>query len=271
MPETAENLGEIDQLAEKLHARRFGRAQAHGARHRGRRRHHADRVDARAAIWRRRRAWSWSTSRRPRRRLQAVSVDPVAPGIAELMQGAASFSQVITRDRLSRVHLVTAGRPGFDRSLLQSPRLALAIDALLRVYDHVLLNAGLASDLPAELLTAKARAIVVPDACNGGRCAPADVRAARGGGLFRGDDAEQAGAAVPSDRCHAESGRGLRPPPQRSAFRRPSASQSKDGLCFTRCLPRAADDIAAAASRPRPLSGTKLSNSGSSRLQNSRL
>ena len=96
--------------------------------------------------------------------IQAASVDPVAPGIAELMQGAASFSQVITRDRLSRVHLVSAGRPGFDRSLLQSPRLTLAIDALLRVYDHVLLNAGLASDLPAELLTTKARAIVVPDA-----------------------------------------------------------------------------------------------------------
>jgi MinD-like ATPase involved in chromosome partitioning or flagellar assembly len=96
--------------------------------------------------------------------IQAVSVDPVAPGIAELMQDAASFSQVITRDRLSRVHLVSAGRPGFDRSLLQSPRLPAAIDALLRVYDHVLLNAGLASDLPAELLTAKARAIVVPDA-----------------------------------------------------------------------------------------------------------
>jgi hypothetical protein len=81
-----------------------------------------------------------------------------------LVQGEASFSQVITRDRLSRVQLVSAGRPGFDRGLLQSPRLSLAIDALLRVYDHVLLNAGLASDLPAELLTAGARAIVVPDA-----------------------------------------------------------------------------------------------------------
>ncbi|HZR89003.1 MAG TPA: exopolysaccharide transport family protein [Bradyrhizobium sp.] len=96
--------------------------------------------------------------------MQAVSVDPVAPGIAELMRGEASFSQVITRDRLSRVHLVSAGRPGFERSVLQSPRLSLAIDALLRVYDHVLLNAGLASDLPAELLTVDARAIVVPDA-----------------------------------------------------------------------------------------------------------
>lgn len=95
--------------------------------------------------------------------MSAVSVDPTAPGLAELMQGEASFSQVITRDRLSRVHLVSAGRPGSDRTLLQSPRVTLAIDALLRVYDHVLLDAGLASDLPAELLTAQARAVVVPD------------------------------------------------------------------------------------------------------------
>ena len=35
---------------------------------------------------------------------------------------------------------------------------------MLRVYDHVLLDAGTASDLPAELLTAQARAVVVPDA-----------------------------------------------------------------------------------------------------------
>jgi uncharacterized protein involved in exopolysaccharide biosynthesis/Mrp family chromosome partitioning ATPase len=93
-----------------------------------------------------------------------TSADPIAPGLAELMQGEASFAQIITRDRLSRVHLVSAGRPGFDRAQLQSPRLTLAIDALLRVYDHVLLDAGAASDLPAELLTSQARAIVVPDA-----------------------------------------------------------------------------------------------------------
>jgi polysaccharide biosynthesis transport protein len=93
----------------------------------------------------------------------AVSVDPMAPGLAELMLGEASFAQVITRDRLSRTHLVTAGRQGADRALLQSPRLAMALDALLRVYDHVLLDAGTASDLPAELLTANARAVVVPD------------------------------------------------------------------------------------------------------------
>ena len=96
--------------------------------------------------------------------MTAVSVDPAAAGLAELMQGEASFAQIITKDRLSRVHLVSAGRPGFDRAQLQSPRLALAIDALLRVYDHVLLDAGAASDLPAELLTSQARAVVVPEA-----------------------------------------------------------------------------------------------------------
>ncbi|QQO17870.1 lipopolysaccharide biosynthesis protein [Bradyrhizobium diazoefficiens] len=96
--------------------------------------------------------------------IAAVSVDATAPGLAELMQGEASFAQIITRDKLSRLHLAMAGRPGFERSLLQSPRVTLAIDALLRAYDHVLLDAGSASDLPAELLTAHARAVVVPDA-----------------------------------------------------------------------------------------------------------
>ncbi|WP_454619387.1 GumC family protein [Bradyrhizobium cenepequi] len=96
--------------------------------------------------------------------MTAASTDPGAPGLAELMQGEATFSEIITRDRLSRVNLVSAGRPGFDRTQLQSPRLTLAIDALLGVYDHVLIDAGTASDLPADLLTAHARAVVVPDA-----------------------------------------------------------------------------------------------------------
>lgn len=94
--------------------------------------------------------------------LAAASVDPGAPGLTELMQSEASFSGIITRDQQSRLHLVSVGRG--DRALLQSPRLTLAIDALQRVYDHVLLDAGNASDLPAELLTRDARAVVVPDA-----------------------------------------------------------------------------------------------------------
>ena len=96
--------------------------------------------------------------------IPAASVDPAAPGLAELMLGQASFSQVITKDGLSRAQIVSAGRAGFDRALLQSPRLTLAIDALLRVYDHVLLDAGSGFESPSELLTAQARAVVVPDA-----------------------------------------------------------------------------------------------------------
>lgn len=78
------------------------------------------------------------------------------------MLGQAAFGQIITRDRSSSLQLVSAGKPGFDRMLLHSPRLSLAIDALMRVYDHVLLDAGTASDLPAELLTSQAQAAVVP-------------------------------------------------------------------------------------------------------------
>jgi succinoglycan biosynthesis transport protein ExoP len=95
--------------------------------------------------------------------LKAVSNDPMAPGLAELMLGEASFGQVITRDRMSAVHMVSTGRAGADRALLQSPRLSMALDALLRVYDHVLLDAGTAADLPAGLLTSQARAVVMPD------------------------------------------------------------------------------------------------------------
>jgi polysaccharide biosynthesis transport protein len=161
--EMAETLGEIDQLAEKL--RRAGAA-PHKITVLGTAGGEAITLTAltlarRLALQARVVVVDLEASSPA---MQSVSVDPVAPGIAELMKGEASFSQVITRDRLSRVHLVSAGRPGFDRSLLQSPRLSLAIDALLRVYDHVLLNAGLATDLSAELLTARARAIVVPDA-----------------------------------------------------------------------------------------------------------
>jgi polysaccharide biosynthesis transport protein len=99
--------------------------------------------------------------------ISALSTDPDAPGLSELMRGEASFTQVITKDRLSRVQLVSAGRPGGDLALLQSPRLTLAIDALMKVYDHVLLDAGSRSDLLPELLTSQARAVVIPDAAMG--------------------------------------------------------------------------------------------------------
>jgi MinD-like ATPase involved in chromosome partitioning or flagellar assembly len=87
----------------------------------------------------------------------------MAPGLSDLILGSATFGQIISKDRLSQVHLVGAGRASKDRSVLQSPRLALAIEALLQTYDHVVLDAGTAADLPAALLSSKAHAVVIPD------------------------------------------------------------------------------------------------------------
>lgn len=93
----------------------------------------------------------------------AISSDPAAPGLTDLMQGAASFGQIITKDRQSSVHLVGAGRDAQQRSLLQLPRVNLAIDALLRAYDHVVLNAGTATELPSALIASQAHAVIIPD------------------------------------------------------------------------------------------------------------
>lgn len=114
--------------------------------------------------------------------LAAVSTDPAAPGLTDLMQGAASFGQIITKDRLSGVHLVGAGRDVAQRSLLQLPRINLAIDALLRVYEHVVLDAGTAADLPAAVIAAQAHAVVIPDStiASAGRDAMRDQLLASG-------------------------------------------------------------------------------------------
>lgn len=93
--------------------------------------------------------------------LKAISIDPMAPGLTDLMSGSASFGQIITKDRLSGVHLVGAGRIP-DRAVLQSPRLGMAIDALLRAYDHVVLDTGTAAGLPSALIAPQAHAVIVP-------------------------------------------------------------------------------------------------------------
>ncbi len=95
--------------------------------------------------------------------LAAVSTDPASPGLTELMQGAASFSEIITKDRLSGVHLVGAGQEAGQRQLLQLPRINLAVDALARAYDYVVLDAGTATDLPANVIAAQAHAVIIPD------------------------------------------------------------------------------------------------------------
>jgi polysaccharide biosynthesis transport protein len=83
----------------------------------------------------------------------AISSDPQAPGIAEVVRGMASFGDVITRDKLSRVHLVAAGRIGADGpAIVASPRLAMMVEALARTYDHVIIDAGATFEAAIERL-----------------------------------------------------------------------------------------------------------------------
>lgn len=75
------------------------------------------------------------------------------PGIAEIVRATASFGEIITRDKLSRLHLVAAGEMlGEQGRVLGSPRLAMLIDALAQTYDHVLVNGGAVADTPIDLV-----------------------------------------------------------------------------------------------------------------------
>jgi len=95
--------------------------------------------------------------------LSVISNDPNAPGIAELVRGTATFGEIITGDQYSTAHLVTTGAVGNDaRALSASPMLATMIEALVRSYDHVVIDVGSATDVALERLAPLAgRAVLV--------------------------------------------------------------------------------------------------------------
>jgi len=85
--------------------------------------------------------------------LALMSVDPQAPGLADLVRGTASFGEIVTRDKFSRVHLIATGHIAGDAaSICASPRLAIVLQALARAYDHVVIDAGALSEAAVEPL-----------------------------------------------------------------------------------------------------------------------
>jgi tyrosine-protein kinase Etk/Wzc len=105
--------------------------------------------------------------------LGIIASDPGAPGLAELVAGAASFGQIITRDRYSRLHLIMAGRERGEEPLdavaiMGSPPLSIAIEALGRSYDHVVIDAGAATEASLEQLArlAPRSVLVAPELDN---------------------------------------------------------------------------------------------------------
>jgi len=72
----------------------------------------------------------------------AILADPAAPGLSDLAVGYVSFGDIISRDRLSSVHLVTSGQAADAQATLASARVTMALRALAQAYDHLVLDVG---------------------------------------------------------------------------------------------------------------------------------
>jgi MinD-like ATPase involved in chromosome partitioning or flagellar assembly len=89
--------------------------------------------------------------------VHAISEEPDAPGIADLVHRAASFGNIITKARGSRLHLVAAGRVGDDtNTLFAAPMLSTAITALAQSYDVVVIDAGSQTETPLSVIVGMA-------------------------------------------------------------------------------------------------------------------
>jgi LmbE family N-acetylglucosaminyl deacetylase/Mrp family chromosome partitioning ATPase len=80
-------------------------------------------------------------------KLSSLTLERSAIGIAELVRGTTSFDQVISRDRGSALHIITAGLVGPDRrELLAADRLKVLLEAVALSYDQVVIDAGAVSE-----------------------------------------------------------------------------------------------------------------------------
>jgi polysaccharide biosynthesis transport protein len=75
--------------------------------------------------------------------IKGISCEPFASGLGELARGMASFGSVITKDKLSPLHLISAGQAPIDRiDVLAAPGMVPNFNALARSYEHVIVDAG---------------------------------------------------------------------------------------------------------------------------------
>jgi polysaccharide biosynthesis transport protein len=75
--------------------------------------------------------------------IRTISSEPSASGLAELASRTATTGEIITKDRLSPLHLVGPGRVARERGeILAAPGVTTSIDALACSYDYVVIDAG---------------------------------------------------------------------------------------------------------------------------------
>ena len=98
--------------------------------------------------------------------IRAISSDPTAPGLSDLVLGAASFGNIITKDKLSPLHLISAGQSVADEAAILSSRgLESTFAALARSYEHVVVDAGGVTAVAVDRVAQFApRALLVADA-----------------------------------------------------------------------------------------------------------
>ena len=108
--------------------------------------------------------------------IRAASADPSASGLADLATGAASFRDIITKDRQTNLHLISSGHTPTDRgAILAAPGIATSFQALSRSYDYVVVAAGAIVGHELEVIgSIAAHAILVA-----GTMTDADIVAAR--------------------------------------------------------------------------------------------
>jgi uncharacterized protein involved in exopolysaccharide biosynthesis len=115
---------------------------------------------------------------------RTIIIDPRAPGLADLLFGVATFSEVIHRDNRSPIHVIPTGDGVRDAAALLAPeRLAVAFGALAQTYDHVIAATPPLAALPrAERLARFARAavLVASEEGHGAAASASDALRARG-------------------------------------------------------------------------------------------
>jgi uncharacterized protein involved in exopolysaccharide biosynthesis len=97
--------------------------------------------------------------------IRGISNEPSAPGLAELAAGVATFGSIITKDKFSPLHLITAGQGPVDRvGILAAPGMVTSFNALARAYDHVVVDAGQAAGPEIERISEIApNAVLIAD------------------------------------------------------------------------------------------------------------
>ena len=92
----------------------------------------------------------------------AGAAPPDPGGLSDVIDGTASFGRIISRDRLSRVHLVNRGAADLARSaIVEAPRFKVMMEALDRAYDYVIIDGGHAGPDCLGLADMAPRCVVV--------------------------------------------------------------------------------------------------------------